>query len=61
MQLTFPLIASMKMVPQEPKKAKSIALSKRLHLEAIRVDCRASIAELAENQRVAVVNCPRTV
>ena len=77
MQLTIPVIASTKMTPQEPKKAKrSIALSKQSHLEAIRVDwqreinlssianfkpSQALIIELAQNQRAAVVNCPRTV
>ena len=67
MQLTIPIvhITSTNMTPQEPKKAKkSIALSKRLHLEVIRVNwqrevdqsliadfkpSRASIAELAQN------------
>ena len=65
------------MMPQEPKKAKrSIALSKRWRLEAIRViwqreidrssiadfkPNQASIAELAQNRRAAVVNCPRRV
>ena len=39
MQSTIPIVASTKMTPQEPKKAKrSIALSKQSHLEAIRVD-----------------------
>ena len=77
MQSTIPIVANMKMTPQEPKKAKrSIALSKQLHLKAIRVSwqhevdrlsiadfkpSRALIAELAQNQRAAVVNCPRTV
>ena len=77
MQSIIPIIASTKMMPQEPKKAKrSIALSKRSHLEAIRVDwqceidrssiadfepSRALIAELAQNRRAAVVNSSRTV
>ena len=77
MQSTIPIVASTKMTPQKPKKAKrSIALSKRSHLEAIRVDwqreidpssiadfepSRASIAELTQNRRAAVVNCLRTV
>ena len=73
----IPIVASTKMTPQKPKKAKrSIALSKRSHLEAIKVDwqreidrssiadfepSRASIAELAQNRRAVVVNCLRTV
>ena len=77
MHSTIPIVASTKMTPQEPMKAKrSIALSKRSHLETIRVDwqheigqssiadfkpSRASIAELAQNRKAAVVNCPRTV
>ena len=70
-------VASSKMTPQEPKKAKgSIALSKQSHLEAMKVDWqykidrssianfkpnRALIAKLTHNLREAVVNCPRTV
>ena len=39
MQSTISIVASTKMTPQKPKKAKrSIALSKRSHLEAIRVN-----------------------
>ena len=60
------------MTPHEPKKAKSIALSNRSHLEAIRVDwqcevdrlsiadfkpIRALITKLAQNRKAAVVNC----
>ena len=38
-QSTIPIIASTKKIPEESKKVKrSITLSKRLHLEAIRVD-----------------------
>ena len=44
LQLTITIVASMKMMPQAPKKAKrSIALSKRLHLEAIRVNWQREI------------------
>ena len=65
------------MTPQESKKAKRrIALSKRSHLKAMRVGwqreidqwstadfelSRASITELTQNRRAAVVNCPKTV
>jgi hypothetical protein len=76
-QSTIPIIASTKMTPKESKKAKrSIALAKRSHLEAIRIDwqrevdrssiaelqtSRAPIAELGQNRRAAVANCSRTV
>ena len=72
----FQIITSTKTMPQECKKAKrSIVLSKILNLEAItdnwqhEVDrsliadikpTRALIIELAQNQTVAVVSCPRT-
>ena len=56
MRSAIPIISSTKMTPQEPKKAKrSIALSKRSQLEAIRVDWqhkidRSSIADFEPMQ-----------
>ena len=74
-QSTIPIVASTRNTLGESKKAKrSIALSKRSHLEVNRVDwhlkvsrsstadfdpSRASIAELTRNRRAAVENCSR--
>ena len=77
LQLTVPIVASMNMMPQASKKAdRSIVLAEQLRLEVIKIDWQCEldgsliadfnpsqvvVAEHTQNQRAAVVLCPRRV